>query len=54
MVRNAHRLDVDQPRDASMPPRSERMPNGFDFSAFPFDCLDAAEQQVVRDSVDIA
>ena len=30
------------------------MPNAFDFSASPFDCLDAAEQQIVRDSVDIA
>lgn len=30
------------------------MPNAFDFSSSPFDCLDAAEQQVVRDNVDIA
>ena len=30
------------------------MPNAFDFTASPFDCLDAAEQRVVRDSVDIA
>jgi CBS domain-containing protein len=30
------------------------MPNAFDFSASPFDCLDAAEQQVVRDAVDVA
>ncbi|HET7097049.1 MAG TPA: DUF294 nucleotidyltransferase-like domain-containing protein [Casimicrobiaceae bacterium] len=30
------------------------MPNAFDFSASPFDCLDAAEQQIVRDNVDIA
>ena len=30
------------------------MPNAFDFSASPFDCLDAAEQRLVRDSVDIA
>jgi CBS domain-containing protein len=30
------------------------MPNAFNFSASPFDCLDAAEQRVVRDSVDIA
>jgi CBS domain-containing protein len=30
------------------------MPNAFDFSASPFDCLDAAEQRVVRDNVDIA
>ena len=30
------------------------MPNAFDFSASPFDCLDGAEQQVVRDSLDIA
>ena len=30
------------------------MPNAFDFSASPFDCLDAGEQQVVRDSVDVA
>lgn len=30
------------------------MPNAFDFSASPFDCLDANEQRIVRDSVDIA
>ena len=30
------------------------MPNAFDFTASPFDCLDSAEQQIVRDSVDIA
>jgi CBS domain-containing protein len=30
------------------------MPNAFDFSASPFDCLDADEQRMVRDSVDIA
>ena len=30
------------------------MPNAFNFTASPFDCLDAAEQQVVRDNVDIA
>ena len=30
------------------------MPNAFDFSASPFDCLDATEQKLVRDSVDIA
>ncbi len=30
------------------------MPNAFDFTASPFDCLDAAEQRLVRDSVDIA
>ncbi len=30
------------------------MPNAFDFSASPFDCLDADEQRVVRNSVDIA
>ena len=30
------------------------MPNAFDFSASPFDCLDADEQRIVRDSVDIA
>ncbi len=30
------------------------MPNAFDFTASPFDCLDADEQRVVRDSVDIA
>ena len=30
------------------------MPNAFDFSASPFDCLDAAEQRLVQDSVDIA
>jgi CBS domain-containing protein len=29
------------------------MPNAFDFSASPFDCLDAAEQQIVRDGVDV-
>jgi CBS domain-containing protein len=30
------------------------MPNAFDFSASPFDCLDPAERQIVRDSVDVA
>ena len=30
------------------------MPNAFDFTASPFDCLDAEEQRIVRDSVDIA
>jgi len=30
------------------------MPNAFDFSASPFDCLAADEQQLVRDAVDIA
>jgi CBS domain-containing protein len=30
------------------------MPNAFDFTASPFDCLDADEQRLVRDSVDIA
>ena len=30
------------------------MPNAFDFSASPFDCLDADEQRIVRNSVDIA
>jgi CBS domain-containing protein len=30
------------------------MPNAFNFLASPFDCLDAAEQEVVRDNVDIA
>ncbi|MDQ6630026.1 MAG: DUF294 nucleotidyltransferase-like domain-containing protein [Pseudomonadota bacterium] len=30
------------------------MPNAFDFSASPFDCLDAAEQRIVRDAVDVA
>lgn len=30
------------------------MPNAFDFSASPFDGLDAAEQRLVRNSVDIA
>ena len=30
------------------------MPHAFDFTASPFDCLDADEQRVVRDSVDIA
>lgn len=30
------------------------MPNAFNFSASPFDCLDSAERQLVRDSVDIA
>ena len=29
-------------------------PTSFDFSASPFDCLDADEQRIVRDSVDIA
>jgi len=30
------------------------MPNAFDFSASPFDCLVEDEQKLVRDSVDIA
>ena len=30
------------------------MPNAFDFAASPFDSLDAEEQQLVRDAVDIA
>ncbi len=30
------------------------MPNAFDFSASPFDCLSADEQRLVRDAVDIA
>ena len=30
------------------------MPNAFDFSASPFDCLAADEQRLVRDAVDIA
>ncbi|MCX2862535.1 DUF294 nucleotidyltransferase-like domain-containing protein [Paucibacter sp. PLA-PC-4] len=30
------------------------MPKAFDFSNSPFDCLDASERRVVRDSVDIA
>ena len=30
------------------------MPNAFDFSASPFDCLDADEQRLVRGNVDIA
>lgn len=30
------------------------MPHDFDFSSSPFDCLDAAEQRIVRDSVEIA
>ena len=30
------------------------MPNAFNFSASPFDCLNAAEQRKVRDSVDVA
>src|SRR4051794_28119204 len=30
------------------------MPNAFNFQASPFDCLGPAEQQVVRDNVDIA
>jgi CBS domain-containing protein len=30
------------------------MPNAFNFSHSPFDCLDAAEQRIVRDGVDIA
>ena len=30
------------------------MPNAFNFSASPFDCLAAGEKQLVRDSVDIA
>ena len=30
------------------------MPNAFNFSASPFDCLNSQQQQLVRDSVDIA
>jgi CBS domain-containing protein len=30
------------------------MPNAFNFSASPFDCLNQAEQRLVRDSVDVA
>ena len=30
------------------------MPNAFDFTASPFDCLTSAEQRLVRDAVDIA
>jgi CBS domain-containing protein len=30
------------------------MPNAFNFAASPFDCLNADEQRLVRDSVDIA
>src|SRR4029453_1189056 len=30
------------------------MPNAFNFQSSPFDCLDAAEHQIVRDNVDIA
>ncbi|HEY6132579.1 MAG TPA: DUF294 nucleotidyltransferase-like domain-containing protein [Rubrivivax sp.] len=30
------------------------MPNAFDFTSSPFDCLDADEQRIVRDAVDIA
>jgi CBS domain-containing protein len=30
------------------------VPNAFDFSSSPFDCLDSDEQRLVRDSVDIA
>lgn len=30
------------------------MPNAFNFSASPFDCLNTQEQKLVRDSVDIA
>ena len=30
------------------------MPSAFDFSSSPFDCLDADEQRLVRDAVDIA
>lgn len=30
------------------------MPNAFNFTASPFDCLDSDEQQIVRDNVDIA
>ena len=30
------------------------MPNAFNFAASPFDCLDAEEQKMVRDGVDIA
>ncbi len=30
------------------------MPNAFNFSASPFDCLNSTEQRLVRDSVDVA
>ena len=30
------------------------MPNAFNFSASPFDCLNAQQRQLVRNSVDIA
>ena len=30
------------------------MPNAFNFSASPFDCLNPDEQRLVKDSVDIA
>jgi CBS domain-containing protein len=33
---------------------SRAMPNAFNFATSPFDCLDAAEQRIVRDNVDIA
>ena len=30
------------------------MPNAFNFSVSPFDCLDASEQRLVRDQVNVA
>jgi CBS domain-containing protein len=35
-------------------PKHAYMPNAFNFSASPFDCLTLDEQRLVRDSVDIA
>lgn len=33
---------------------NDRMPNAFNFSASPFDCLTVQEQRLVRDNVDVA
>ena len=48
----AVRLDVEQALGSEALP-NHGMPNAFDFSSSPFDCLDADEQQVVRERVDI-
>ena len=41
-------------RSRGSTPGETPMPNAFNFSVSPFDCLDPAEQRLVRDQVDIA
>jgi CBS domain-containing protein len=48
-----HRGSTFRPPCAAEPQRVH-MPNAFNFSASPFDCLTLDEQRLVRDSVDIA